>query len=202
MGVLVGDVQPKNVLVGEGDAVTLIDADSFQLPSRPSPVGVADYLHPELLDQNLRETPRLPHHEDFALATLLFVTLHGGLHPYAHVGGGTPLENQRRRIFPYGLDAASERTPHGRAGPFARLWMELTPRLRRAFLACFETLRPVRLELWPALLDEYLEALAEGRCSAALVPPPSPPAPAPAHRRKRPSRRRAPDSEEAASDPT
>lgn len=171
LGALVGDVQPKNLLV-LADDVTLIDADSFQLDGYPCPVGVVEFLHPELLGRDLKQTLRTPLHERFAVATLVFQTLMARQSPYAHIGGASPLENQRKGLFPYRVGAGGLRAvPHGPRGPTARMWGHLSPELRRAFRASFEDGAPPDLSRWGELLVEYEQALANGHYSDDAIPP-------------------------------
>ncbi len=172
LGVLVGDVQPKNLLVTGDDDVVLIDTDSFQVDGYPCPVGIVEFLHPELLGRDLKQTLRTPLHERFAVATLVFQTLMGRQSPYAHIGGATPLENQRKGHFPYRAGAGGLRgVPQGSRGPTARMWGHLSPELQQAFRASFEDRSPPELSVWRALLAEYEEALGNGLYSNEAIPP-------------------------------
>ncbi|MFN8424429.1 MAG: hypothetical protein U0470_13990 [Anaerolineae bacterium] len=112
--VVVGDLNERNVLVTPRALVTLIDADSFQIqrlrPAEivfyPCPVGRAEYTPPELQGQPFRDAIRLPEHDAFGLAVLIFQLLMGGSHPFrsAWLGPGEapPLEEKiRRGWFPY-----------------------------------------------------------------------------------------------------
>jgi hypothetical protein len=171
LGVLVGDVQPKNLLATDDDVV-LIDTDSFQVDGYPCPVGIVEFLHPELLGRDLKQTLRTPLHERFAVATLVFQTLMGRQSPYAHIGGGTPLENQRKGHFPYRAGVGGLRgVPQGSRGPTARMWGHLSPELQQAFRASFEDRTPPELPVWRALLAEYEEALGNGLYSNEAIPP-------------------------------
>ena len=172
LGVLVGDVQPKNLLVTGDDDVVLIDTDSFQVDGYPCPVGIVEFLHPELLGRDLKQTLRSPLHERFAVATLVFQTLMGRQSPYAHIGGATPLENQRNGHFPYRAGLGGLRgVPQGSRGPTARMWGHLSPELQQAFRASFEDRTPPELAIWRALLADYEEALGSGHYSNEAIPP-------------------------------
>ncbi len=170
VGALVGDVQPKNVLVVRKRQVTLIDADSFQVEGFACPVGVVDYLHPELLDRNLRTTLRTSAHEAFAVAVLVFNLVMCGWHPYAHKGGATPLENQRKRLFPYRAHRVRAEVPGGEHGVVARLWSHLAPELRAAFEASFEALAPPPVPEWRPMLDRYAKSLRARELSKQVRP--------------------------------
>jgi len=112
--VVVGDLNERNVLVTPRALVTLIDADSFQIqrvrPAEivfyPCPVGRAEYTPPELQGQPFHDTVRLPEHDAFGLAVLLFQLLMAGSHPFRSAwladGEVPPLEEKiRRGWFPY-----------------------------------------------------------------------------------------------------
>ena len=112
--VVVGDLNERNVLVTPRALVTLIDADSFQIqrirPAEivfyPCPVGRAEYTPPELQGQPFHDTVRLPEHDAFGLAVLLFQLLMAGSHPFRSAwladGEAPPLEEKiRRGWFPY-----------------------------------------------------------------------------------------------------
>ncbi len=170
VGALVGDLQPANAIVGLRREVTIIDADSFQLEGFACGVGVVDYLHPHLVDRDLRTVLRSPVHEAFALATVLFHVVMAGWHPYAHRGGTTPVENQRKALFPYGARRALSDVPLGLRGPAARLWSHLAPAIREAFVDSFVRLAPPGPSEWTALLDGYAEDLRAGRCSHEVAP--------------------------------
>lgn len=144
--VVVGDLNERNVLVTPRALVTLIDADSFQIQrlqpaaivTYPCPVGRAEYTPPELQGQPFRDVLRLPEHDAFGLAVLVFQLLMGGSHPFrgAWLGEGEapPLEDKiRRGAFPY-LDrpTAPVAPPPGGAAIGT-----LHPALRDGFVAAF-----------------------------------------------------------------
>jgi hypothetical protein len=170
-GAFVGDLQPKNFLLGRDAELTLIDADSFQLDGYPCPVGIVEYLHPELLGRDLKTLLRTDEHERFAVATLMFQILMGRQSPYAHIGGGTPLENQRKARFPYrrGRDGRVH-VPLGPDGPAARMWSHLPYGLRQAFTTAFDHRVGPELATWDALLARYAEEIERGRYSNDAVP--------------------------------
>ncbi len=169
-GALVGDLHPRNLLVS-GGTVALLDADSFQLEGFPCPVGNVEYLHPDLLGLDLRGVLRSAVHERFAVATLVFQCLMGGQSPYAHVGGGSQVENQQKHYFPYALGRKSlAQVPLLAAGPFARMWKHLSAELQAAFVQSFEALAPPLLPEWERLLAAYAAALRAGQYSPDNVP--------------------------------
>jgi sugar lactone lactonase YvrE/ribosomal protein L40E len=83
---IIGDLSESNILVTPQALVTLIDTDSFQVRAGDlvyaCPVGKVEYTAPELQDAEFRKTVRLPEHDAFALAVLIFQLLLEGSHPY------------------------------------------------------------------------------------------------------------------------
>lgn len=165
--VVVGDLNERNVLVTPRALVTLIDADSFQIQrprpgaivTYPCPVGRSEYTPPELQGQPFRDVVRLPEHDAFGLAVLVFQLLMGGSHPFrgAWLGEGEapPLEEKiRRGAFPY-LDrpAAPVAPPPG--GPAIGT---LHPGLGEAFVDAFvrghaDPRRRPSAEVWARRLE-------------------------------------------------
>ncbi len=86
-GCVIGDINHSGVLVSDKALVTLIDSDSFQFRSNSQVyrclVGVPEYTPPELQGVSLDRTDRMPNHDNFGLAVLLFQLLFLGRHPFA-----------------------------------------------------------------------------------------------------------------------
>jgi WD40 repeat protein/serine/threonine protein kinase len=143
-GYVIGDVNESNVLVSETALVTLVDTDSFQVrdPANGnvyrSPVGKAEFTPPELQGKVFSEIDRLPEHDLFGLAVLIFQLLMEGTHPFAGVytGPGEPPPIEARILaghFPYGAGKHAPYRPMPAAPPLGLL----TPQLRQLFIRCF-----------------------------------------------------------------
>ncbi|MBI4757376.1 MAG: SUMF1/EgtB/PvdO family nonheme iron enzyme [Betaproteobacteria bacterium] len=143
-GVVVGDINQKNVLVSRNVQVMLVDTDSFQVRDPRGkvfhcPVGVPDYTPPELQGVHLGSVERSEFHDRFGLAVVLFQLLMEGFHPFT----GVPLDPKfsatgefylyaiRHGIFPY--QPGSRFSPPPGAPPFDAL----PPDLQNMFLRCF-----------------------------------------------------------------
>jgi TonB family protein len=142
-GYVVGDVNESNILLSRG-AVTLVDTDSFQVRDGAelfrSKVGKAEFTPPELQGVNFADVDRVPEHDRFGLAVLLFLVLMEGTHPFAarfRPGEETPpVEDRiRRGWFPHGLGEVDGLPclPPRLAPPFATL----DPALRALFVRAF-----------------------------------------------------------------
>lgn len=146
-GIVMGDVNQKNVLVTKDALVTLIDTDSFQVRDNKTSqefrcnVGVPEYTPPELQKLNLGSIDRIQEHDRFGLGVLLFQLLMEGWHPFNAVPISAFAQNSsneevhieliRRGIFPYTPN--TEYSPPPKAPRFQYLHSEL----RSLFASCF-----------------------------------------------------------------
>lgn len=166
---IVGDLNPKNILVTHQATVALLDCDSFQVTTDGKTFrcegGFPEYLPPELQGQSLREIERKPKHDHFGLAVVIFQLLFMGRHPFSgkFLGEGelTLEEAIRKHRFAFGEDAAARQMqqPPGTLS-LAAIPASLNNLFRRAFLSAD---RPQPLE-W----IEPLETLAKSLKSCEL----------------------------------
>jgi DNA-binding helix-hairpin-helix protein with protein kinase domain len=152
-GCVIGDLSPKNVLVGKDSAVCLIDVDSFQITRD---------------GRTHRCEDRTVYHDAFGLACFVFELLVGpGIHPFAthYTGKGTSLslpERVRQGIWPYAQKPHPD-YQHLTAGPLDLLH----PLIQRLVIRCFQDghidphARP--------LPDEWLVALNECQRDVAFI---------------------------------
>jgi DNA-binding helix-hairpin-helix protein with protein kinase domain len=163
-GYVVGDLNESNVLVTPRTLVALIDVDSFQVPGSDRlyhcRVGRPEYTPPELQGVAFADVDRLPQHDAFALAVLIFQLLMQGIHPFA----GTSASNNEpdsiaARIaaghWPYTWLRNSPIQPSPHAPP----WFALPPSVQELLRRCFEDahaepdLRPAAAQ-WQMALEE------------------------------------------------
>ncbi|HEX9018657.1 MAG TPA: hypothetical protein VF806_05700 [Anaerolineaceae bacterium] len=172
-GYVAGDINESNVLVTPAALVTLIDTDSFQVREErdgrsimyPCPVGKPEYTPPELQNHALAEVIRLPDHDGFGLAVLIFQLLMEGSHPFRAqwlaAGDPPPLEARiANGAYPYIQSPAYPVLP-----PKNALGIEtLHPWLVELFYRCFvDGHRDPRWrpgpDLWVRALTEAEKAL-------------------------------------------
>jgi hypothetical protein len=84
--IVVGDINPKNLMVDADKDVWIIDADSWQLEGYPCPVGTPMFTAPSALGKPYSDSLRTMDEELFAVATMLFMILITGQFPYARAG--------------------------------------------------------------------------------------------------------------------
>jgi DNA-binding helix-hairpin-helix protein with protein kinase domain len=140
-GYILGDLNESNVLITPQARVVVVDTDSFQVVTAARVfdcrVGKVEYAAPELL----AECPiqrRLPEHDAFALAVLIFQLLMQGLHPFTGVSLSDEAESLRDRIQTGWWPYAWRRTGRVRPAPHAPPWTVVPPNVQELFTCCFE----------------------------------------------------------------
>ena len=159
-GHVMGDVNHGNCVVLADGTVKLIDCDSYSISTDkfryPCEVGVTTHLAPELQGVNLRGVERLPQHDNFGLAVIIFQLLFLGRHPFAgnYLGDvDKSLEDCiREHLFAYGEDAESRKVkqPPGTL-PLSAVSPKVAKLFERAFLT--DDKRPEPREWIEALED-------------------------------------------------
>lgn len=161
--VVVGDVNSNNIVVCGDATAHLIDCDSFQFPWNGSlfrcNVGVADYQPPELQHGDLSRIDRLPQHDVFGLAVIIFQLLFVGKHPFAGVlpagvtATGAIGANVAARRFFYAREARQRGL---RPPPGSPTLGALTPLVAELFTQAFlgEAARRPSAANWYAALEE------------------------------------------------
>ena len=80
-GVILGDINPGNILVVSSKEVYFVDCDSYQVGNHPCPVGTANFTPPEIQKKDYKTFLRTQAMENFAIATLLFMIMLPGKPP-------------------------------------------------------------------------------------------------------------------------
>jgi DNA-binding helix-hairpin-helix protein with protein kinase domain len=163
-GLVIGDVNPKNILVTRKATVYLLDIDSFQVSADGKTYrcegGFPEYTPPELQGVAFRGVDRAQEHDSFGLAVVIFQLLFMGRHPFSGRylrAGEMPLERAISEYrFAYGADAEARkmRQPPGTLA-LDSMPPELVALFRRAFLT---TNRP-RPREWVESLESLAKAL-------------------------------------------
>lgn len=173
-GIVVGDVNDSNVLVGNDAVVRLIDVDSFQVRDGgriyTCDVGMPIYQPPELYGHGYAGLERTPNHDQFGLAVLIFQLIFMGRHPWAGIWKGVEYEFDTGEViaklpFAFGRDAAAA----GHRPPANTVRLDWLPSatadlFERAF-AKRAASRPTGAE-WGAALAAFESELATCRVSA------------------------------------
>jgi DNA-binding helix-hairpin-helix protein with protein kinase domain len=163
-GLVIGDVNPKNILVTSKATIYLLDVDSFQVSAEGKTYrcegGFLEYTPPELQGVAFRDIDRAQEHDSFGLGVVIFQLLFMGRHPFSgrYFGAGEMLLERaiREFRFAYGVEAEVRkmRQPPGTLA-LDSMPPPLVSLFRRAFLT---TDRPQARE-WIEPLDELAKAL-------------------------------------------
>jgi serine/threonine protein kinase len=134
--IILGDINPNNILVVSPKEVYFVDTDSFQIEGFPCPVGTTNFTAPEIQRKKYDSFLRTMGNDQFAVATLLFMIMLPGKPPYSVQGGENQSENIINMDFAYGLGEESNgRTPDG---PWKFCWSHLPCKLKEAFYQTFK----------------------------------------------------------------
>jgi DNA-binding helix-hairpin-helix protein with protein kinase domain/Tfp pilus assembly protein PilF len=161
-GLIIGDLNPKNILVTRKATVYLLDVDSFQVSADVKTYrcegGFPEYTPPELQGIAFRDVDRAQEHDCFGLAVVIFQLLFMGRHPFSgrYLGAEEmPLERAIRECrFAYGADAEGRNM---RQPPGTPALDSIPPPLVDLFRRAFLTADRPRAREW----IEHLDALAK-----------------------------------------
>ena len=168
LNVLLGDINPRNILVQNESTVFLVDCDSYQVQNYPCPVGMPPYLAPELYEKPLSSILRTERDEAFAVATLVFMLLHPGKPPYSHEGGADPSGNVLRHHFPYPRgDRGAQGVP---PGAWRFMFSHLPRYMKDTFHGVFTDGERLPVGDWQKLMSRYRSDLRRGYVSKDSFP--------------------------------
>lgn len=166
--IIMGDINPSNIIVVSPREVYFVDTDSYQIEDFPCPVGTNNYTAPEIQRKHFSDFLRTIGNENFAVATLLFMIMLPGKPPYSQQGGEDPIDNIIKMDFSYPFgDSSNKKTPDG---PWRYIWSHLTYDLKKAFYNTFrldgenstESTR-LKVDEWLPIFEHYLELLDSGK---------------------------------------
>src|SRR5574344_1224698 len=121
--IVMGDINPANILVVSPKEVYFVDTDSYQVENFPCAVGTNNYTAPEIQRKHFSDFLRTMGTENFAVATLLFMIILPLKPPYSQQGGEDPINNIIRMDFSYPFgDNSNKKTPDG---PWRYIWSHL-----------------------------------------------------------------------------
>lgn len=165
--IIMGDINPANILVVSTKEVYFVDTDSYQIEDFPCPVGTVNFTAPEIQRRHFSEFLRTMGNENFAVATLLFMIMLPGKPPYSQQGGEDPIANIINMDFSYPFGQKKNgKVPDG---PWRFMWSHLTYQLKEAFYTTFKkgeahSTEKSRLDVktWLAYFRYYLDLLDNG----------------------------------------
>ncbi|MCA8940196.1 MAG: hypothetical protein KDB07_10320 [Planctomycetes bacterium] len=181
--VLVGDLNPRNVIVQPGTKrATLIDCDSMHVTTidrvYPCTVFVPNSVAPEFSVETPLDYRNTVHSEEFSVAILLARMWLLGRHPFSTVipEHGRPEDfteaaNIKAGRCPLGVGSVAGLPP----GPWENLWMAIPKYIQECFVQTFVAghARPhlrTSITHWRQAFEEYAKELSEGsRINARML---------------------------------
>lgn len=168
--VILGDINPYNILIVSPTEVYFVDTDSWQVEGFICPVGMPLFTAPELQKKSSYGLRTLGN-ENFAVATLLFMIMHPGKPPYAMQDGEGIVENIIKGDFSYPLgERKTGKVPNG---PWRYCWSHLPYRIKEAFYETFRYDGKNHAERkrygtgwWLRAFENYLDLLKSGKMAA------------------------------------
>lgn len=152
--IIMGDINPANILVVSPTEVYFVDTDSYQIEGFPCPVGTINYTAPEIQRKNFDSFLRTIGNENFAVATLLFMIMLPGKPPYSQQGGESPIDNIVKMDFSYPFgEQSNKKTPDG---PWRFIWSHLTYDIKESFYQTFRKKGETSTEITRLSVDEWL----------------------------------------------
>ena len=181
---LMGDVNPRNMMVSPDCSVYFVDCDSYQFGGFECPVGKPDYTPPEvhirMRAEGITEYRyiRTAYNEVYSLAVLLFSILLPGKAPYAarNAGYDDVVDAVIAGHFPYPYDGDENAVPKGNmmapAGVFRNIWSHMTHQMKVHFYETFTQTGDGRrnAQQWEQALREYIRQIELGHSTDELAP--------------------------------
>jgi rRNA-processing protein FCF1 len=166
--VIIGDLNPLNILIDNDLKTYFVDTDSYQIENFPCPVGTINFSAPEIQGKNFKNFIRTIENENFAIATLMFMIFFVGKLPYSHQGGTTPGANIKKMEFSYPLGELSNRKAP--PGFWPKIWSNLPFYLKETFYNLFKNNERIDVFEWISMLKRYNHDLKKGYLIPDLFP--------------------------------
>lgn len=168
-GIILGDINPENILVKTPREVYFVDCDSYQVNGYPCPVGTVPFTPPENQKKgHYSSYLRTLGNENFSIAVLLFSLMVTGQMPYNQKDGDGMQQNIIDMDFSYPFgESTNKKTPDG---PWRFMWSHLPRFMKEAFYNTFSKDGSFSTEFnrlgtgsWLRKFKEYLDLLDTGK---------------------------------------
>ena len=166
--IILGDINPQNILVQDENKIFIIDTDSFQIEDYPCTVGMIRYTKPIHHGKRYEDYLRTKEDDIFALFTIIFQLMLPGKQPYSFTGGTTLKENMKPENFPYKFGKQQYKgVPEGR---WKAIWSHLPYQLKVLFGRFFKNQEEINLDEMFQSLKNYLYQLETGSQTTEIMP--------------------------------
>jgi serine/threonine protein kinase len=166
--IIVGDVNPYNIIINSDREIYFIDTDSYQIKSFLCTVGTILFTPPELQGVDFKKVIRNQYDEYFSIAVLMFLIFLPGKNPFAYTGGGDLGATIRAQNFSYPL--GEDDNLQAPKGIWEFIWNELNYDLRRAFYDVFRQGKRLNISNWKEVILSFKEDLVRGLCPKDIFP--------------------------------
>ncbi len=175
--IIMGDINPMNILLSQYSETFFVDTDSYQVEQFPCPVGQVNFTAPEIQGKDFKTFLRTVENESFALATLLFMILLPGKPPYSHQGGTSPTANIKKMNFPYPFTFTDEKGKsvndfkfEAPVGPWRIIWSNFPYFLKEVFYNVFKKGKRYSPEQWLDTMKRYKNDLSKDYTNNEIFP--------------------------------
>ena len=175
--IIIGDINPGNIMVDKNANAYFIDTDSYQIEGYPCPVGSPSFTHPDILRKKFVTFLRKKEHEYFAISTLLFMILVPGKSPFSFQGGSSPAANVKKRNFVFPFHSREKNIKHFshqiKTGRWRYIWSHLPHKIKEAFFNSFVAGEMLKIQGrggWIQLLEFYLSDINKKTVSDDIFP--------------------------------
>jgi serine/threonine protein kinase len=166
--VIIGDINPLNVLVEKNGKIWFVDTDSYQIENFSCPVGTVNFTAPEIQGKDYGGFLRTKDNELFAIATMIFMILFPGKPPYAQQGGESPASNIKKMNFPYMCSKNNDQNPP--EGPWNFIWGNLPEKIKDGFCQTFSKNKRLGIGEWKKILQNYKAVIGHGHFTNEIFP--------------------------------
>ena len=149
--IILGDINPGNILIDNETNTYFIDTDSFQVEGYPCPVGMPAYTKPIHHGIDYKQYLRKKEDDIYAVSVILFQLMLPGKMPYSCTGGGKLKENMKPENFPYkyGDNGEYNNPPKGY---WTYIWSHLPRKIKNLF---GETFREEKRKTLEELIEQF-----------------------------------------------
>ena len=166
--IILGDINPNNILLNNENDIYFIDTDSFQIENYPCSVGMVPYTRKIHHGKKYESYLRTKDDDIYAIATLVFQLMLPGKLPYSFSGGGSEKENMKPENFPYKCDDNGyNNAPDGQ---WVYIWSNLPFKLKEIFCRIFRKNDKVKVYELIKEIKDYIYQLDKGYQTKEIFP--------------------------------
>lgn len=169
--VLMGDVNPRNILVRSDNEITFIDVDSYQVEEFVCPVGTPDFTSARLYNlfektgENYTSIKRTREDENFAIAVLMFYIIFIKEYPFNTEDAFSLKDSICKRYYTYSRENSQDARRN-------KIYKNLNYDMKEAFYSVFKNglLTESDEMLWLSCLKQQREDIVNERSSNLIYP--------------------------------